>query len=790
MSDEQPVLRVALVGIIVVSMFAALFARLYYLQVLRETTVEEVFGGPRLREVTYEGVRGRILDRNGTVLVDNRESIVVTIDRRQFDGLKDPGSLKLRLARALNDAGVPTKVSDITARIEDPRYDPLKPVPVAEDVSAELEAYLLERLYEFPSVDVVRTQIRTYPHGTLAAHVLGYTGAINSDELEARAQDPKAYEPGDQIGKAGVERIFESELRATPGQRTVEVDATEREIGTRADVASVPGADLQLTIDAKLQQHVEAELRDGLAAARQQKKRRPTDPELRAPAGAVVVLDADTAEVLALASYPTYDPSEFIGGISAYRFNELNDPAAFFPFNNRAIQSLYSPGSTFKPITAVAALERGVIRPEDTIMDNGTYELDNCTDTCVFQNAGGTRYGRIDLVQAMTVSSDVYFYRLGEQMWVNQGAFGQSAIQDTARRFGLGTATGIQLPGEAAGLISDPAFKKARHDENPDAFPYGEWFTGDNVNLAIGQGDVGVTPLQLANAYAALANGGVLHAPSVAKALLDHDSGEMKRSYAARTIGTVELPATVREPIVTGLERVLSDADGTAHAAFDGFPLGAFDIAGKTGTAEVPPLADTSIFAAFGPLPNPRYVVVAVLEESGFASETAAPLVRRVFEALDEVRPLVPLPSTAVTVAGVANGSTTTAATAATAADGDAADGSSGDSTPATTTTAASTATTAVPAPPSTSTTAPPAPPATEAPSPTTTVTAPPTTAPEGAVATAPQTPAVVGGAQNQRRSRRPSQAGPRSARQGRPARGRPERGRPERGRTVLRCRC
>ncbi len=745
MSAEQPALRVALVGIVVVSMFSALFARLYYLQVLRNTTVEEVFGGPRLREVTYEGVRGRILDRNGKVLVDNRESIVITIDRQQFAELDDPEGLELRLARALNGAGYPTKVSDVAARIEDPRYDPLKPVPIAEDVSTELETYLLERLYEFPSVDVVREQIRTYPLGTLAAHVAGYTGAINSEELKAREEDPKAYEPGDDIGKAGVERIFEGELRATPGRRTIEVDATEREIGTRSDVPSTPGSDLQLTIDADLQQHVEVKLQEALIAARKQTKRRPTDPELRAPAGALVVLDAANAEVLAMASYPTYDPSEFIGGISAYRFNELNDPAAFFPFTNRAIQSLYSPGSTFKPFTAVAALERGVIAADEVITDNGSYELEDCTDTCVFQNAGGTRYGKIDLRRAMTVSSDVYFYRLGEQMWVKQGSFGQSAIQDTAREFGLGTVTGVQLPGEASGLISDPAFKKARHDDNPTAFPFGEWFTGDNVNLAIGQGDVGVTPLQLANAYAALANGGTLYAPSVAKALLDHDAGSVRRSYAARKIGAVSLPGTVRNPVIDGLSGVVSDKDGTAFGAFQGFPLASFEVAGKTGTAEVPPKADTAIFAAFGPVPDARYVVVAVIEEAGFASETAAPLVRQVFEWLAGIRP-VPAPVPAAAPAGQPGVSVGTAvAPAATTVP-----------PPATAPPATAPATTVAPttvAPTTVATTTPPS-----------SSTVPPTTVPPGPGTTAPQRAAApllllpvsaAVGAAARRRSRR-----------------------------------
>ncbi len=642
MSAEQPALRVALVGIVVVSLFSALFARLYYLQVMRETTVEEVFGSVRLREVHYEGPRGRILDRDGRVVVDNRESVVITVDRRRFDALADPADLTLRLARALNAGGFPTKVTDIDARIADPRYDPLKPVPIAEDVSGELEAYLLERLADYPSVDVVRRQVRTYPHGTLAAHILGYTGPISGEELDTRAEDPKRYQPGDEIGKSGVERIFEKELRAVPGIRTIEVDPTEREIATRADVAPVPGRDLQLTVDLELQLATETLLAEALMRTRQLEKRRPTDPERRAPAGAAVVLDAKTSEVLALASHPTFSPAEFSSGISEFRFRELNDPAAFFPFTNRAIQSLYSPGSTFKPFTAVAALERGLVSAEETIVDRGVWELKNCTDTCVFANANSTPYGRIDLRDALTVSSDVYFYRLGEAFWNQQDRFGIDAVQATARRFGLGKATGVQLPEEAAGLISDPAFKKARHEENPDAFPYGEWFTGDNVNLAIGQGDVGVTPLQLANAYAALANGGQLRSTSVAKALLDQSNGSPVRTFAPRDLGAVALPPDVRQPVVDGLAGVVGSDSGTAAGAFSGFPE-EFTVAGKTGTAEVPPKADTALFAGFGPLADPRYVVVAVIEEAGFASETAAPLVRRIFEQLDEVRPLVPV---------------------------------------------------------------------------------------------------------------------------------------------------
>ncbi|MEZ5233459.1 MAG: penicillin-binding protein 2 [Acidimicrobiales bacterium] len=764
MSDEQPALRVALVGIVVISLFAALFARLYYLQVLRTTTVEEVFGTARYRDISYQGLRGRILDRNGAVLVDNRESIVVTVDRRQFDALDDKEGLKLRLARALNDAGFPTKVRDITARIEDPRYDPLKPVPIAEDVSPQLESYLLERLHEFPTVDVVRTEVRSYPQGKLAAHLIGYTGSINSEELEARAKDPKGYEPGDEIGKAGVERIFESELRAKPGVRTVEVDATEREVGTRSDVPAVPGADLQLTIDVQLQKAVETLLEQALEQARLQKKRRETDPPLRAPAGAVVVLDAETSEVLALASYPTYDPSEFIGGISEYRYDELTAPGSFQPFTDRAISTPYAPGSTFKPFTAIAALAKGLITPGDVIVDNGSYELEDCTDTCVFTNAGNTRYGRVDLERSLVVSSDVYYYRIGEAFYRQRGVVGDDALQQTARSFGFGTATGIQLPGEQEGLVGDPALKAARNADNPEAYPYGEWFTGDTVIMAIGQGEMQATPLQLANAYASLVNGGALHAPSIAKALLDHDTGTVTREYGVRTLATVHLPPEIRDPILDGLTGVVADEEGTANPAFAGFPLELFPVAGKTGTAEVDGKADTALFAAVAPANDPKYVVVAVMEESGFASETAAPLVRKIMEHLPEVRPYFEQRAAA---SSTTTGSTSTTgpasaddgAEAGGAAAGDAEDdGSAGSEEPtvaATTTTSPPPATTAVDPP---TTTAAPDPPATEptaAPTTAAAVNAAPADQQGATFAPALLALATAGGAAVRRRARR-----------------------------------
>lgn len=636
MSVGAPPLRVGVVSIVVVSMFVALFARLYFLQVLDDKTLEDVRGTALFDTIATEGTRGRIIDRNGRVLVDNRESISVTIDRNVFNALEDPDAVVARLAATLTDAGFPTKEADIRSRLTDPQYNPFKPAPIIDDVTVAVEAYLLERHFDFPSVNVVRTRVRTYPYGNLAAHVLGYTGSISAAELDARPKDrsldPKPYEPGDQIGKSGVEKVFESDLRATPGLRVIEVDARNIEVDTRSEVRPVAGYDLQLTIDVNLQAAVERELQAALLAARQQPKRSPTDPDYRAPAGAVVVLDTMTSEVLAMASFPTYDPGDFIGGISSSRFAELTDTAAFNPLFNRATQAIYSPGSTFKTFTAVAALRSGLISSGETVTDVGVWNLANCTEGCSFQNAGRTAFGSVDLRRSMVVSSDVYYYRIGEKFWVEQGTYGRTAIQDVARDFGLGSLTGVQLPDEAAGIISDPAFKAQRHLDNPTAFPFGEWLTGDNVNLAIGQGDIAVTPLQLANSYAAFANGGTLQAPSIARGLLDHDDGTVVTSFAPRVTRKVALDPGIRSVITDGLTGVVNSNEGTAAGAFAGFAAPGFVVAGKTGTAEAPPRADTAIFASFAPVAAPRYVVVAVLEEAGFASGTAAPLVRRIYD--------------------------------------------------------------------------------------------------------------------------------------------------------------
>ena len=679
MNDPPPRLRVAAIGIVCFSLFAALFSRLYYLQVLNGPSLEEVRGVLAPLPVRYQGERGRILDRYGRVLVDSREAISLTIDRRVFDSLTADrqDDLLTRLAGKLNAEGVAVKVADIRRRLGDQRYDQFKPVPIAEDVSASLEAYLIERRLEYPSVDAERVHLRVYPQGSTAAHVLGYVGAISDQEYAARRKgSAKPYDPADEIGKNGVERVYEEDLRGTPGVRLVKVDNRNIEVSSTPLEPPKAGDDLQLTIDADLQRRVEALLPAALADARNQKKKKPTDPDFKAPAASVVVLDVRTGEVLAMASYPTYEPAEFVGGISSYRFAELTDPSAQAPLNNRVVNGSYSPGSTFKLITAYTALTRGLVTPNEIWKDKGFYTIQRCESAggagCEFQNAGREVFGDVDLQRAITVSSDTYFYRLGELSWDRRAELGQRPFQDAAHAFGLGEPTGVQLPSEETGLVADPALFKKRSAENPGAFPpeFSDWFTGNSVNLAIGQETVLTSPLQLANAYASFANGGNVLASSVAKAVVDHDTGAAKRTFDRRVLKTVPMPGSTRDPILAGLRGAVADMSGTAFEAFHGFPLTKFSVAGKTGTAEVVGpdgklKADTALFAAFGPVEDPRYAVVAVVEEAGFAGQTAAPLVRRVFEQLPELRgpadaPTLPIPAHPAARAGE-SASTTTA---------------------------------------------------------------------------------------------------------------------------------
>ncbi|HVF75704.1 MAG TPA: penicillin-binding protein 2 [Acidimicrobiales bacterium] len=617
MTTENSRLRLAVLGVVVISLFAALFARLWYLQVLDSETFQLQAEQNEAKLVFEEAPRGRILDRQGRVLVDNRVSEAITVNRVELKGHEQEVIPRLAALLGISEA-------ELVKRIADPRYSHYKPVPVAEDVPEEKIVYLKEHRADFPGVDEAKLARRSYPNGTLAAHLLGYVGEINDTELKSR--DEKGYRLGESIGKSGVEQSYEEDLRGEQGITKLQVDSSNRVLQTLARRAPVQGHDVQLTIDLDVQRLAEESLVRGLEAARRDADRE-TKKNFVAPAGSVVVLDPNDGSVLAMASYPTYDPASFVNGISPDVFRTMQDPASYFPLNNRVVQGQYAPGSTFKLVTATAAMRKGLVNERTTFDDHGELRVGNRT----FRNAGSYPWGRVNVTRALAVSSDVYFYTLGASFWNQRSQYGETVIQDTAKEFGLGEKTGIPLASEARGRISDPEGRKRLHEARPDAFPEGRWFAGDNVNLSIGQGETVVTPLQLGVSYAAFANGGTVHQPKVAARILRQD-GTVVREVPSVTTRKVDLPANVRTPIVAGLRGAITDPKGTAHGAFAGFD--GFPVAGKTGTAQVTGKQDTAIFAGFGPANAPQYAISVIMEESGFGGSVAAPVARRIFAGL------------------------------------------------------------------------------------------------------------------------------------------------------------
>jgi penicillin-binding protein 2 len=645
MDHEAPRLRLSILGIVAFSLFSVMFARLWYLQIMATDQGEIEAANNRVRVIREEAPRGRILDARGRVLVDNRTSLVVAVDPHGLAALAEAqrADLLLRLATELTRSGAPTKVAALERRLADPQYSPLQPVPVAIDVPDDLMIFLAERADDFPAVRVQRQTVRRYPEASLAAHVVGYVGRISEPELAAHsavkaggAQPLKPYEPDSTIGKTGIERSFEDDLRGIPGQRVVEVDrngAVVRELEGQRQLPE-PGNDVQLSIDLDVQRSTEQSLQHNLEELRGST----TDQMVAAKAGSAVVLDPRTGNVVAMASYPTYDPTEFVNGISSDRYQQLvGGPGSANPLTNRAVAGLYAPGSTFKLITAYAGLSDGIVRPDETVNDNGVYVVGNRP----FRNAKNEVHGPVNLSRAITVSSDVYFYRLGDIFWKDHDQPGVGdGIQDAARAFGFGAPTGVQLLDEAKGLVPDPVWKQQTFDALPEDQKRngdGRWYGGDSANLAIGQGDMLATPLQLANSYATFAAHGVRHRPSlVLRVLHPHgdpeDPAAVVRTIDPQVVSQVPIPPEHFDALRQGLGGVTSDPKGTATVAFAGFDQSNWPVMGKTGTAEVATKADTSLFVGIGPADAPQFVAAVVLEESGFGADVAAPVVRTIFD--------------------------------------------------------------------------------------------------------------------------------------------------------------
>lgn len=623
MSDQLREKRIGIVGVVILALFLTLISRLWYLQIANGDQFAAAATSSRIRVIQEEAPRGRILDNKGLVIVDNRITRSIIVDRQELTNEKKKKQVIKRLSDVLN-----ISAKKIEARIKDERISPYKPVPVAIDVPLDRIQYIKERQNEFPGVDAVPLPVRRYPNGTLAAHIVGYVGEINDEELKTRKGD---YQLGESIGKSGIEYAYENDLRGTPSVRKVEIDVKGNVLRQVSYQPPVPGSDIVLSIDLNLQKVAEDSLAKQIKITQSQQdlSDKSKFAQYKAPGGSITVVDPNNGFVRALASYPTFDPSAFVEGIPTPVWEQLNDPNNAYPLNNRAVQGLYAPGSTFKLITSIAGAKSGIITPYSTFNDAGSLKV---SDT-VFKNSGNKKNGLISLSKALTVSSDTYFYNIGSKLWSLQYRNKKSgdAIQDTAREFGFGKVTGIPIGNESKGRVPDEEWKKSVHEENPKAFPYAQWLPGDNVNTAVGQGDTLVTPIQLAMAYSAFSNGGVLYQPQLVSEIRPSDEDKAVKVIKPIKKRTISLNASLISVMRQGFAGVISDKDGTANSAFLTFPT-SISVGGKTGTAEVQGKQDNSLFVGFTPLVNPSFVAVSVVEEAGWGAGTAAPIVRRTFE--------------------------------------------------------------------------------------------------------------------------------------------------------------
>jgi penicillin-binding protein 2 len=579
--------RATVLGLVGLVLFGVLVVRLWSLQVVTGDEYLAEARANRTLEFRVRAPRGEILDRNGRVLVGNRARTAL-----QLDPVRVPADAGQR--RALFEQLAP--VIDRSPSWIRNRYrreleenPPGSPITLIDDVDDSIVFYLRENRERFPQVVISRVFVRSYPEGTLAAHLLGSVGEVTAEELEDGGS--VGIEAGDTIGKAGIEQTYDRVLRGRPGTTRLQVDSLGRVRGSLDSVDPVPGDSIRLTVDLDLQAAGEAALASiGLP-------------------GAFVVLDVRTGDTLALGSYPTVDPAIFTRPLSEAEAERLWDEDLGAPMFNRAIGGAYPVGSVYKPFTAVAALDAGIVDTSTVIEDGGKITVAGQT----FTNAGQKVHGPVALERALEVSSDVYFYRLGQRM------NGTEALQEWSREFGIGEPTGIDLVGESEGLLPTPGWRNALYRSGETDRP---WAVGDNIQLSIGQGDLQANPLQIALGYSALGNGGTVYRPNLVRRVEDV-AGRVKTEVEPEALRKISIPPAYRGPIMDGLNLAAQAPEGTSYPVFGGFPV---KIAGKTGTAERPPYGDQSWYAALAPLDNPRIAVATTVEEGGFGADTAAPV--------------------------------------------------------------------------------------------------------------------------------------------------------------------
>jgi penicillin-binding protein 2 len=589
----QLALRVAILGGIALTIFAVIFLRLWFLQILSGDKYLAQANDNRVRDITIPAPRGDIVDRNGTVLVDNRNSNAIQI---QPDKLPPRGPARdalYRRLRAVLHLRPRAVRKDITTQR---RALPYANVTLKSDASLSQLSYILERQDQFPGVVPEQVYLRRYPHRDTAAQLFGTVGQISPQELKLARF--RGVHQGTIVGQGGIEWSYDRYLRGQDGAERVQVDALGRLKGRPLrQTQPVQGKQLKLSLDLDLQNAAQNAIKDvggGLP-------------------GGFVAMDPRNGEILALGSYPSFDPNVFSKPLKQSTLNKLQSTKNGAPLFNRAIAGLYPTGSTFKVITSVAALQTGTITPDTVIDDPGSVTIGNIK----FSNAGGAAHGAVALRQAIQVSSDVFFYKMGAQL---NGESGQP-LQRFARKLGIGRRTGIDLPGEFKGLLPTPQWRDRLFKENKTDRP---WTVGDNVNLAVGQGDLQATPLQMATAYSTVINGGRVPRPHVGLEVEDA-AGRTLQNIDPGAARHVKIAPQNRQAILDGLHLAASAPGGTSADVFNGFP---HPVYGKTGTAERPGQADQSWYICYVPDAKRPIVVAVTIERGGFGAQAAAPAAR------------------------------------------------------------------------------------------------------------------------------------------------------------------
>jgi penicillin-binding protein 2 len=628
-SEPSARIRLTVIVAIVGVLFATLVARLWFLQVVNAPTAQAAVQTNGVKTILIPAPRGDILTADGKVLAGNRITQVITVQRQAAAG--DPAMVS-RLAALLG-----MTVGQLHTAINNLEVSPYAPVPVRTDATDQQILYVKENPQLFPGVSATQEQVREYtPLGVMSANIVGYTGQINARQYQALKS--KGYGPSDQIGELGVEAAFESVLRGRPGVEKVEVDAQGNVLGMVSYTPPVAGDNVVLTINSVDQQVAVRTLEAEAAAVRQTKDS--AGLPYRATGGSVVVENPNNGDVLAMATAPDYNNNAFVGGISQSVYAQYTNPANNFPMENRPIQAAYQPGSTYKLISASAGLQEGLITPGYIFDDTqGGLQVGNH----FFKNDGGAAYGPVDVSKALIVSDDAFFYRIGYQFFVQSNKYGPDGLQNWAKAYGFGKPTGIDLPGEVAGLVPDAAVVKKEHEQYPKAYPNGTWYGGDAAQTAIGQEQDLVTPIQLVNAYSTFGNGGTRYVPQIALRI-QNAAGQVVTTYQPKVAAHVTLAPANRAAILAGFEGVTSNPQGTAYASFGGTPGLNVLVAGKTGTAQVvnsniPETSPvykqpTSVFASFAPAQAPQYAVDCMMEQSGYGASACAPVVRQVYNTL------------------------------------------------------------------------------------------------------------------------------------------------------------